>query len=83
MKYTTIEEISKLLEFIAAREDRINAITKRATEIARTAHGLSLEQLEAVTAEVADLRKELAEHKKFIRDAKLVIAKFYAPAIVA
>jgi len=83
MKHTTIEDIEKLREIIAIREDRIGAITRRATAIANSAKTMSLAELEAAAEEVTDLRKEIAEHKEIIRKAKLIIAKYYAPASVA
>ena len=63
----TVATINTLREFIFARKSRIAAIQKQLNN-ART------------SKEAFELREELAEHEKFISQAKKEIAAFYRPA---
>ena len=77
---TTVTSINMLREFIFARANRIAAIQKRTNELRSKAPTMTLKELEAAKNEVSDLRKEVAEHEEFIKQAKDEIAAFYRPA---
>jgi len=82
MKFT-LDYINQLRSFVAQKQARADAIIRRANQIRNTCHTMSLEQLEGAKVELAEMRKDLAEHQKYIRDAKRVIAQFYRPATAA
>lgn len=83
MKYNTINDIENYRSIIRSNEDRVQAIARRAAALARQAKFMSLIELENASSEIAKLRKEKAELDKRTREAKLAIAKFYAPASIA
>ncbi len=80
MHYTTIEEIEICREIIKANEDRLQAISRRATAISQEDRNMTPAQLANASEEIADLRKEVIALKNAMRKAKLAIKSFYAPA---
>ncbi len=82
MKHMTLKDVDELRELIFAKEARINAINRRATEIALACREMDLDQLISARNEIAELREELEAEKKWIAKAKGEIRKFYYPASV-
>lgn len=78
MKTPTLDEILTLRNFVLEKTERINHLTRMINKARESYKGMTVAQLEEAVRDVAGMRREIEQHKKWCEDAKKCINAFFA-----
>ena len=83
VKPMTLDEALLLHNFIVVKTDRVNHL-ERMINVARTQYkNMSKEQLEEAIRDIAGMKREIEEHKKWMNDAQKIIDEYFKCPSVA
>jgi ppGpp synthetase/RelA/SpoT-type nucleotidyltranferase len=77
----TLNYVKELRRAIAVRTDRVNHLEKMIDDIHSRYKSMAPEQLNEAVRDIAGMRRELEDHRKFCDKAKREVATFFAPVV--
>lgn len=84
MKTPTLNEILQLRNFVLEKTERVEHLERMIIKAQESYKGMTRAQLEEAVRDVAGMRREIEQHKKWCEDAKKRINAFFAcPVMVA
>ena len=77
----TMNYVKELKRAIAVRTDRVNHLEKMIDDIHDRYKSMTPEQLNEAVRDIAGMRRELEDNRKFCEKAKREVAAFFAPVV--
>lgn len=77
----TMNYVKELKMAIAVRTDRVNHLEKMIDDIHNRYKSMTPEQLNEAVRDIAGMRRELEDHRKFCEKARREVATFFAPVV--